>query len=361
MEDTMKMVKSTLLSGVASLMAVAAAQSADLPVKSKAVEYVRICSMYGLGFYYIPGTDTCIKIGGYLRFEVDHNAGGTFSPGVSPGGSAAQHIWGFDRTSNTLVTRQRMLWTYDARSNTEFGTLRSYARTGIQWTTGDSVLAGSGAVAYLDRAFIQFAGFTFGKAASFYDSYVFGLHSYQSSVLGSEGTSGNGTPQIAYTASLGGGLDATVALEDSYARSKTITNVNGAGFWSVNAQGAPFNNGPATSQAGFSHPDVVANLRLQQAWGSVSVSAAAHQANALYYGNGGTAPGGGDPGLIANGHPGDKWGYAGQVGAVLNLPWNPGDTFGVQFAYGVGALGYVDGSNVGSFVIFNGGSIGLGF
>src|SRR5947209_12693770 len=100
-EDTMKMVKSTLLSGVASLMSVAAAQPADLPVKSKAVEYVRICSMYGLGFYYIHGTDTCIKIGGYLRFEVDHNAGGTFSPGVSPGGSAAQHIWGFDRTSRS--------------------------------------------------------------------------------------------------------------------------------------------------------------------------------------------------------------------------------------------------------------------
>ena len=123
----MKMVKSTLLSGVANLIAVVAAQPADLPVKSKAVEYVRICSMYGVGFYYIPGTDTCIKIGGYLRFEVDHNAGGTFSPGVSPGGSAAQHIWGFDRTSDTLVTRQRMLWTYDVRSNTEFGTLRSYA------------------------------------------------------------------------------------------------------------------------------------------------------------------------------------------------------------------------------------------
>src|SRR5205085_749256 len=130
----------------------------------------------------------------------------------SPGGSAAQHIWGFDRTSDTLVTRQRMLWTYDVRSNTEFGTLRSYARTGIQWTTGDSVLAGSGAVAYLDRAFMQLGGFTFGKAASFYDSYVFGLHSYQSSILGSEGTSGNGTPMIAYTATLGNGFLASLAL-----------------------------------------------------------------------------------------------------------------------------------------------------
>jgi len=155
------------------LFAVSGAQAADLPVKAKAVEYVKICSLYGAGFFYIPGTDTCIKIGGYLRFEVDANAGGTFSPAVGPAGRADQHNWAFDRTSSELVTRQRMLWTYDVRTQTEYGTLRSYARTGIQWTTGDSVLAGSGAQGYLDRAFIQFGGFTFGKGVSFYDSYVF--------------------------------------------------------------------------------------------------------------------------------------------------------------------------------------------
>ena len=358
----MKMVKRLLLGGSAGIIAVAGAQAADLPLKAKPTEYVKVCSLYGEGFFYIPGTDTCMKIGGYLRAEIDHNAGGTFSAGFSPANGAAQHIWGFDRTSDALVTRTRQLWTFDVRTQTEYGTLRSYSRVGTQWTTGDNIAAGSGALGYLDRAFIQFAGFTFGKAASFYDSYVFGLHSYQSSVLGSEGTAGNGTPQVAYTATLGGGLDATLALEDSYARSKTITNVNGAGFWSINAQGAPFNNGPATSQAGFSHPDVIANLRVQQAWGMASVSVAGHQANALYYGSAGnTAPGGGDPGLITLGHPDDKWGFAAQAGAVFNLPWNPGDTLGFQVAYGVGALGYVDGSNVGSFVIFNGGSIGLGF
>ena len=66
----MKMVKSLLLGSAAGLVAVGGAQAADLPVKAKAVEYVRICSLYGAGFYYIPGTDTCIKLGGYLRAEV---------------------------------------------------------------------------------------------------------------------------------------------------------------------------------------------------------------------------------------------------------------------------------------------------
>jgi hypothetical protein len=359
----MKMAKSLLLGGAASLIAVAGAHAADLPTKAKAVEYVKVCSFYGAGFFYIPGTDTCIKIGGYLRFEADTNAGGTFSPGVSPGGSAAQHIWAYDRTSDTLVTRQRMLLTYDVRTQTEYGTLRSYARSGVQWTTGDSVLAGSGAVSYLDRAYLQFAGFTFGKAASFYDSYVYGIHSFQSSIIGSEGTSGNGTPMIAYSQVLGNGITATIALEDSYARSKAITNVNTAGFWSVNAQNA-FGNGPPSSQAGSAVPDIVGNLRVDQAWGSVGVSVAAHENRALYYGNsalGNVAPGGGDPGLVGNGHPADKWGWAVQGGGVLNLPWNKGDTFGFQIAYGQGALGFVNGSGISSLVIMHGNTIGLGY
>ena len=65
----MKMVKSLLLGSAAGLVAVAGAQAADLPVKAKPVEYVKICSLYGVGFYYIPGTDMCIKIGGWVRAE----------------------------------------------------------------------------------------------------------------------------------------------------------------------------------------------------------------------------------------------------------------------------------------------------
>ena len=65
----MKMVKSLLLGSAAGLVAVAGAQAADLPVKAKPVQYVKICSLYGVGFYYIPGTDMCLKIGGWVRAE----------------------------------------------------------------------------------------------------------------------------------------------------------------------------------------------------------------------------------------------------------------------------------------------------
>ena len=69
----MKMVKSLLLGSAAGLAAVTGAQAADMPVKAArpVVEYVRICSLYGEGFYYIPGTDTCLKLGGFLRVQAE--------------------------------------------------------------------------------------------------------------------------------------------------------------------------------------------------------------------------------------------------------------------------------------------------
>src|ERR1700752_3855906 len=71
----MKTIKSLILGSAAGLLAVGGAQAADLPVKAKAVEYVKVCSLYGAGFWYIPGTDTCIKIGGYLRVDTTFNGG----------------------------------------------------------------------------------------------------------------------------------------------------------------------------------------------------------------------------------------------------------------------------------------------
>ena len=37
--------------------------------RTGACEYVRVCDAYGAGFFYIPGTETCLKIGGYLRYD----------------------------------------------------------------------------------------------------------------------------------------------------------------------------------------------------------------------------------------------------------------------------------------------------
>src|SRR3954469_16080035 len=66
LEVTMKTVRSLLLGSAAGFVAVAGAQAADMPVKAKPVEYVKICTLYGAGFYYLPGTDICVKHGAYV-------------------------------------------------------------------------------------------------------------------------------------------------------------------------------------------------------------------------------------------------------------------------------------------------------
>ena len=60
--------KSLLFGSAAVIAAGTGAQAADLPTVEP-VEYVRICDAFGTGFYYIPGTDTCLKISGYVRVD----------------------------------------------------------------------------------------------------------------------------------------------------------------------------------------------------------------------------------------------------------------------------------------------------
>src|SRR5438270_9417338 len=69
----------------ASVLIVSGAVAADLPVKTSAAEYVRICSGYGEGFFYIPGTDTCIKLGGYARVDSTLNGLAYDQPAYSGG------------------------------------------------------------------------------------------------------------------------------------------------------------------------------------------------------------------------------------------------------------------------------------
>src|ERR1051326_6523325 len=103
----MKMVKSLLLGSAAGLVAIAGAQAADLPVKAKPVQYVKICSLYGAGFYYIPGTDMCLKIGGFVRAEYGYGMNGTFGSPPNLGNVN-------NRTTQDSIMRARGYITADA-------------------------------------------------------------------------------------------------------------------------------------------------------------------------------------------------------------------------------------------------------
>src|SRR4051812_41875100 len=126
----MKMVKSLILGSAAGLLAMGGAQAADLPVKAKAVEYVRICSLYGAGFWYIPGTDTCMKIGGYLRVDTGINVS---SPYDAPAWSG--DVGQGNRYADFFMTRSRMALTVDTRTATEYGVVRTFAQGDFQFST----------------------------------------------------------------------------------------------------------------------------------------------------------------------------------------------------------------------------------
>src|SRR5262249_19656491 len=120
----MKMVKSLLLGTAAGLVAMTGAQAADLPVKAKPVQYVKICSLYGAGFYYIPGTDTCLKVGGWVRYETGYNYNGSFTTDFYNNNLQ-------NRSTNDNTWRVKGVVTFDARDQSEYGTVRSYVSMGI--------------------------------------------------------------------------------------------------------------------------------------------------------------------------------------------------------------------------------------
>ena len=133
----MKLVKSLVLGSAAALVAMSGAQAADLPIKAHPVEYVRICSLYGAGFFYIPGTDTCIKIGGYLRADYMINTGNDygFASGTPDGAQ--------NRLRNYSTTRARQDLTVDTRTATEYGVVRTFSELVFTWTGGEYIGAGA--------------------------------------------------------------------------------------------------------------------------------------------------------------------------------------------------------------------------
>jgi len=362
----MKMVKSLLLGSAAGLVAVAGAQAADLPVKAKPVEYVKICSIYGAGFFYIPGTDTCIKIGGWVRAEYAFQTSNSDAMYNSGGTGRNDRI-----DNNEYNMRARWVTSLDVRTQTEYGTLRAYTRAGFQTTTGETT---QGRI-YTERGFIQFAGFTFGKSQSYFDFFGGGF-CYGCGYAGNSSQTGAaGTLLAAYTATFGNGFTATLSIEDQQMRRGGIWDAsndatNALTLGSLPGPGAVFDSYNVAApgilwgdSAATGIPDVVGALRVDQAWGSAQIAGALHQLRAGYYGNNTTGAGanvlGVDNRFLS---PSDAYGWAAMAGIVLNIPWNKGDKFWVEGTIAEGAAAYVgwSGSVVGTYnqyARFNGANV----
>ena len=352
----MKVVKSLLLGTAAGLIAVGGAQAADLPVKAKAVEYVKICTLYGAGFYYIPGSDTCIKLGGYLRAEVALNAGGNYSAQYS-GTFAANN-----RLNNYYSMRAREDLNIDTRTATEYGVVRTYFDAVFTWTTGNygGTGSGTGATQYTGTiglnaagngltgssggavngtdgtisggslgvyyAFIQFAGFTMGKSVSQFDApWINYPGNNFDQLVGGSGTT-NGVTQFTYTADFGQGVTAAFSAQD--ATQVFQTNIwNTAGMSTSGVLGGAYGS---NDLGGSRSPDLVGMVRVDQAWGLFQASVAAHDNHVGYYGA-----------TEVTGHPEDKWGWAVQLALqIKNIPTGAGDVINVSGVYTDGASRY---------------------
>jgi len=126
---------------------------------------VKICNLYGDGFYYLPGTNICVKIGGYVRAEMTYLEGAFPTNGPFQGGNFNSVTTVISNTgSNALNNRyDGQDWTFvsrayismDTREQTEYGVLRSYVNIGVNFTSPASNPAGT---FNGNRTFIQFAG-----------------------------------------------------------------------------------------------------------------------------------------------------------------------------------------------------------
>ncbi len=333
--------RTLILGSAAGLIAISGAQAADLPVKAKAVEYVRVCSLYGAGFFYIPGTDTCIKIGGYLRVDTTFNGGAHGSPAWN--GDLGQQ----NRYRDYFLSRSRMALTVDTRTATEYGVVRTFGQGDFQFQnfgttnpgsaqqTGAALnsaflsTAGGGYVA-VEYLFIQFAGFTFGKSSSAYSTPWNGFPgNINSNLLGGNNTD-TGVNNIQYTAQFGNGVSASIGLDDPTVWDRTaVYNLGIPSAIGANGTGS-------NAYAGTHSPDIVGNIRVDQAWGLFQLSAAAHEVSGSYN----TLGAGAVPTALSeiSGHPETKWG--GSVMAALNIkniPTGAGDDikFDVSYAKGM--------------------------
>ena len=363
----MKMVKSLFLGSAAGLVAMGGAQAADLPVKAKAVEYVKVCSLYGAGFYYIPGTDTCLKLGGYLRVEMAVNTNSVNLGNISGQGGAK------NRYTNAFSARSREQIDIDTRTATEYGVVRTFAQLAGTWSddsyssnantfgtvyslipgsnpslaapnNANAGQAGLGQIG-LYQAFIQFAGFTMGKAFS---QFTAPWASYPGNnfdgLVGSASTV-TGVNQFTYTAEFGNGVSAAISAQDPTNYFQPGVNnipISAATGLPTGAAG-PFG---ASAYAGTSVPDLIGMVRVDQAWGLFQAAVAAHNNHVAYY----------NTTQETSGHPNDLWGYAGQVSlSIKNIPTGPGDTINVSAVYTNAANRY----NINEFAAPNAGGAAI--
>ena len=277
----------TVLLGSAAIIT-GGAHAADLPAKTAApVEYVRICSTHGNGFFYIPGTETCLRVGGRARAEFRY---------VEP----------TDRSQDAIGFRARGRIQLDARTATAYGLLRTFVR--FEMTRDTGVYGFSSTSANVDQAFVQFGGLTAGRTISFFTNSDLPNENWGTLRFYDAPT----VNVFAYTFSFGNGFSATLAAEEgTYATS-------------------------LFPEAGQTMPDLVANVKYTGTWGSAQLGGVVHQIRSAALDPAVFGP------VLGGTIPDSEYGWAVSAQGYVNLPMlAEGDALWLAATYADGALGYL--------------------
>jgi Porin subfamily len=315
----MTLIKSILLGSAAGIVAVAGAQAADLPTHKAApvVQYVQICNVGGITGWTLPGSDTCVKLSGYVtahfiggNLQNQYNWGGSIlsaqeaaiDPFALPRADQRILVQGGDHVapifngltgapiinpatglqiilpnqSNSTFNRNAIGWNvranfgFDFASNTAYGPLIGHfdlnSDIGNGFDSPGSGLGGSGT--YVNTGYITWAGLTAGKAQSFF-SFTGGGDNWNN-FFSPDRKGFNEPNMLAYTASFGGGFSATISAE-----SQGASNFVGG----TNMTGAAGSNPGSITFGGQRWPDIVGALHVKQAWGEAQVSGVIHNVN----------------------------------------------------------------------------------
>ena len=374
----MTLIKSIMLGSAAGIVAVASAQAADLPTRKAApVEYVRVCNVGGITGWTLPGSDTCVKLSGYMTahyiggnlsnqyndagaatsaaatalnpFAPSHlsqtlmvqggdtaqtifnggavpiTVGGvTYAPGatIAPGGKALvlpnQQNATFNRNSQGWNIRAN--FGFDFASNTAYGPLIGHMD--FNSDLGSGLDSPRGSFTYVNQGYVTWAGITAGKAQSFY-SFIGGGDNWNN--FFSPDQKGFNEPILfAYTASFGGGFTATIAAQSQGTNGASGGGTNMTGGYSDggnNLGTGAYTAGVAgpTTFGGQRWPDIVGALHVKQGWGEAQVSGVIHNVNVRDYGYYGTDTCG-LSGFDVCGASEGKVGWGVDAGVKVNLP-----------------------------------------
>ena len=243
-------IKSLLLGSAAALIAVSGARAADAVVvaEPEPAEYVRICDVYGAGYFYIPGTETCLRVGGYIRYDIGiGDREGTRDVTDRLNGGLNDTYYKQGRFSLRTWTGQE----------TELGTLKTYTETRFNFgntTPGGYNVAGNKGVS-LNFAWIQLGGLRIGRDESAFDTFTGYAGNVIQDTLVPYG--GFDTNLISYTFDAGNGFSAVVSLEQ------------GSGAFSLVSRPGDtwvLDDNTIDSYA----PHVVVGAKYTQGWGGIS-------------------------------------------------------------------------------------------